>query len=180
MTLLIFIFIIYKKQEKRLKILIQIKKKKIFESNKTDENFNEEEHKSIICSNCYKINFKGIRFICSECQNYNLCYECEDLKSKKLIRHNQNHIFIRINRPIDINIKKYDNIIKRNNQNLIVDLKNKEKKLIIPIDIINNGEESLKNCYFRPVGFGENYIDGKKLLLMKILKELKKQKLKLN
>ena len=167
------------KVSKQIKNTDLDKEKKIFESNKTDENFNEEEHKSIICSNCYKINFKGIRFICSECQNYNLCYECEDLKSKKLIRHNQNHIFIRINRPIDINIKKYDNIIKRNNQNLIVDLKNKEKKLIIPIDIINNGEESLKNCYFRPVGFGENYIDGKKITINENIKRTEEIEVKI-
>ena len=139
--------------------------KKKFESKKIEEVVNDDEHKNIVCSNCYKINFKGLRFICSECQNFNLCQECEDLKIKKLIRHNQNHIFIRINKPIDINIKKYDNIIKRNNQNLIVDLNNKENNLIIPITIINNGEKSFKNCYFRPIGFGQNYIDGKKFTI---------------
>ena len=142
-----------------------MKKKKKFESKKIEEVVNDDEHKNIVCSNCYKINFKGLRFICSECQNFNLCQECEDLKIKKLIRHNQNHIFIRINDPININIKKYDNIIKRNNQNLIVDLNNKENNLIIPITIINNGEKSFKNCYFRPIGFGQNYIDGKKFTI---------------
>ena len=141
------------------------REKVIFESQKIEENVNIEEHKNIVCSNCYKINFKGLRFICSECQNYNLCQECEDLKCKKLIRHNQNHIFIRINNPININIKKYNNIIKRNNQNLIVYLNKKEKKLNIPINIINNGENSLRNCYFRPIGFGQNYIGGKKITI---------------
>ena len=140
---------------------------------------NTEEHKNIICSNCYKINFKGLTFICSECQNFNFCQECGGFKCKKLIRHNQNHIFIRINNPININIKNYNNIIKRNNQNLIVYLNKKEKKLNIPINIINNGENTLRNCYFRPIGFGQNYIGGNKITINENIERTEEIKIKI-
>ncbi len=140
---------------------------------------NTEEHKNIICSNCYKINFKGLKFIYSKFQNFNLCQECEDLKCNKLIKHNQNQIFIRINNPINTNIKNYNNIIKRNNQNLIVYLNKKEKKLNIPINIINNGENSLRNCYFRPIGFGQNYIGGNKITINENIERTEEIKIKI-
>ncbi len=39
---------------------------------------NDEELKNIICLNCYNMNFKGLRFIGCECQNFNLSQEYED------------------------------------------------------------------------------------------------------
>ena len=133
-------------------------------------NINNEIHYNVICSNCFKINFTGIRFLCCECANFNLCQECEELKYNKYIRHDANHIFLRINNPIDIDIKKFDNLIEGNNQNLFINLKRCKKNYFTTVTILNNGENSFKDCYLRPICFGDNYIGGKRIPIDKDIK----------
>ncbi len=37
----------------------------------------------------------------------------------------------------------------------------------------------MKNCYFRPVGFGENYIDGKKITINENIKRTEEIEVKI-
>lgn len=119
-------------------------------------------HLNIICSNCFKKEFTGIRFLCSQCNNYNLCEKCEELRCQKAFNHNINHVFLRIKKPIDLDINKYDNIIKGTHQNLKI---KKGEKIIGKITLINSGEENLKNCFLSPICFEECYLTGPKIII---------------
>ena len=132
------------------------KEKQYFKENK---DLNLRIHKNVICSNCFKKNFTGKRYICCECDNYNLCEDCEELRCKKFIEHNLNHIFLKLNKPINVDINKYDNIIKGKNQNLTV----KNNEAIANITIFNTGEESLKDCFLSQIIFGRKVLTGKKI-----------------
>ena len=66
-----------------------------------------------------KKNFIGLRFICSECNKFNLCENCESLRIMKEIKHPQNHLFIQINEPIKNDIYKFNNLIQKKDKLLI-------------------------------------------------------------
>ena len=119
----------------------------------------KKQHKNIICSYCFKINFNGNRYVCCECDNFNLCEDCENKKCQNYIFHNSNHIFIRIYEPIDLDSNKYDNIIEGNNQ--ILELHN--DVALAKITVINTGVESLKDCFISPICFGNPYLGGKRI-----------------
>ena len=114
-------------------------------------------HDDILCNNCFKTPIKGKRFICAECNNYNLCQECEKLLYKNQI-HDRKHIFIQVNKPLlgnENNVFNYNNMISNNNQ----EIKNvQEEYFEIPLDFINNGETDLKNCYVLPIRYGDDYL----------------------
>ncbi len=132
------------------------KEREFFKKNKEEKS---SIHKNIICTNCFKKNFSGKRYICCECDNFNLCGDCEELHTKNLIEHNLNHIFIKINKPINIDINKYDTVIKGKNQNLTI----KNNQAIANITIFNTGEESLKDCFLSQIIFGRKVLTGKKI-----------------
>lgn len=48
------------------------------------------KHPNIICDGCAKAGIAGIRFVCAQCNNYDLCAFCygQDL-------HDLDHIFVR-------------------------------------------------------------------------------------
>ena len=117
----------------------------------------KEEHQNVICNNCYE-KVKGKRFICSECNNYNLCQNCEKNFFKKQI-HNRDHVLIQINKPIDVdnNLLKYNNIIKQNNIVITADITNFK----LNFSFINNGTNNLKDCYILPVRYGDEYLSCK-------------------
>ena len=73
------------------------------------------------------------------------------------------HVFLRINKPKNIDINKYDNLIQGNNQKL----KLKNGKGYAKVNIINSGIESFKNCYLSPICYGSYYITGKKIKIEK-------------
>lgn len=131
--------IIYNKQKEQLK--------------NNEEELNNEEHENIICNNCYKKDFHGKRFICSECNNYNLCQDCEKNFYQKQI-HNREHTLIQVNKSLNDELYKYNNIIGNNNQ----EFKNVPSSFQLEISIINSGENDLKNCYILPVRFGDEYL----------------------
>jgi len=122
-----------------------------------EENINMEIHKNIICNNCFKKDFQGKRFICAECNNYNICQECEKLFYQKQI-HPRDHTLIQVNKAlIDDNLdnlSKYNNIFGNNNR----EFKNVSTAFPIEITLINNGENNLKNCYILPIRYGEEYL----------------------
>ena len=129
-------------------------------------------HKNIICNNCFKTNFIGFRFICTECDRFNLCENCELLKTQLIIEHNPNHLFIQIPTPVNEELLFYNNIIERKNQLIKVNVGDIKTKNIKPYVIIHNtGENSFKNCILYPICYGEGYILGD---IIKITEDIKK------
>ena len=132
-------------------------KKKKDELKKKEEEINKEKHINVICNNCFKTNLKGKRFVCSECNNYNLCQECEKRMYLSQI-HPRDHSFIQINKSLDDKnmdtLYKYNNIIGNNN----LEFKNMPSSFQIEITVINTGENDLNDCYILPVRYGKNYL----------------------
>ena len=124
---------------------------------KNEEILNKQIHKKIICNNCLNKDFKGKRFICAECDNFNLCQDCEKIFYLKQI-HPRDHTLIQVNKALNKeNLEKsrnYNNIIGNNNQ----ELKNVPTSFQVDISIINSGENDLQNCYIIPIRYGENNI----------------------
>lgn len=50
-------------------------------------------HNNIKCNNCMKKDISGIRYLCGNCNNYNLCDQCINFSNQI---HPENHFFIRI------------------------------------------------------------------------------------
>ena len=138
------------------------------EENKNEENKNEENKNDIICSNCFKKVFFGKRFICSECNNYNLCQDCEKLLNIKEI-HQREHVFIQINKCLTQNINfKYNNIIGNYNK----EFRNVSSNYFnLELTIVNTGKNDLRGCYILPIRFGDEYLD----CIPKTIKESVKQ-----
>ncbi|PKC10936.1 ubiquitin-domain-containing protein [Rhizophagus irregularis] len=55
-------------------------------------------HAGITCNYCGKSEWKGTRFKCSECPDYDLCFNC--IKTSNLL-HNVQHHFLKILNPLD-------------------------------------------------------------------------------
>ena len=45
-------------------------------------------------------------------------------------------------------------------------------KVTTTVTILNNGENSFKDCYLRPICFGDNYIGGKRIPIDKDIKRI--------
>lgn len=65
------------------------------QNNKINENNDNVIHQGIKCSNCGMTEIKGVRYKCSQCENFNLCENCEST-----VEHDINHIMIKIRIPI--------------------------------------------------------------------------------
>ena len=126
------------------------------EKKENDPNLAEELcndlHINIICNNCLKSNFQGARYICCECNNFNLCEYC---KKNPRISHKSEHTFIKLNNPVLLDIQKYNSIFSPNKKLL---KKNQYEPFEININIINNGNNNLQGCFFSPIRFGKNYL----------------------
>ena len=127
-----------------------IQQKKENEQNLTDEIF-KEMHLNIICNNCLTSNFRGARYICCECDNFNLCEYCQ---KNARISHISDHIFIKLNSPISIDIENFNCAFTQNKQLL----KKKLETFEINIGIVNIGTNDLKGCFISPIRFGKNYL----------------------
>ena len=124
-------------------------------------------HKNIVCNNCFKNNIKGKRFVCAECNNFNLCQECEKLLYKQQI-HDRKHTLIQVNTPIngeENNLSKFDNLISKNTFELKADSKSDIDNLEIEFELVNNGLTNLQKCYFLPVRYGDDYLKCKTRLI---------------
>lgn len=133
---------------------------KIYESKNEDNKNNENITHNIICNNCYTQNIKGLRFVCAECENFNLCENCE-----KNNVHFPNHVLIQYNTNVmDKDYYLYQNIIKDNEQILTVNLGEVQNERInLDVTICNNGLKSFSKCFFSPISFGNNALFGKKI-----------------
>ena len=131
----------------------------------------DKVHYNIVCNNCFSSNFIGMRYICSECINYNLCYHCYT-NSKSF--HNPEHTFILLNRPLYINISNYNSSFFPNRIIKTV----KKEPFELEVNIINIGENNLQYCFLSPIRFGKEYLG---CLKQTISEEAKKgEKIKLN
>ena len=136
---------------------------KIYEA-KNDNNNNENvniTHNNIICNNCYTKNFNGLRFTCAECENFNLCENCE-----KNNVHFPNHVLIQYNNDVtEKDYYLYQNIIKDNEQILTLNLSEMENdKIKLDVTICNNGLKPFSKCFFSPISFGNNALYGEKIM----------------
>ena len=121
-----------------------------------------KKHENIVCNNCFKNNIKGKRFICAECFNFNLCQDCEKIYYKKQI-HDRKHLLIQVNEPLlgdENNVLNYDNIISNNNQEIKLDDSDidETRTFSLDLEVSNNGENNLKNCFILPIRYGEDYL----------------------
>ena len=150
-----------------------IESKNAFDELKKKNKLNEEllqkiKHNNIICSNCFKKDFSGSRYICSECDDYNLCQECETILQEKEI-HEREHVFIKLNKNSDDDISKYSNIIGKYQK----EFQNVDEKFKLDFTLVNNGENDLKNCYILPIRYGEQYLTCEPKKIDEIKKEMK-------
>ena len=149
--------------------------KDIFQSIKLQLSKNEQDnsifnnnniiHSGIKCNKCNTENIQGIRYKCINCQNYNLCQNCESDSE-----HISSHIFLKIRKPLldeeyNEKIKNYnykngnfDYFIKE--KLFVFPLKNKEiDNLVKQITLINCGEDWQNGAVFKCLNDSE--IKGK-------------------
>lgn len=154
--------------------------KKEFDRKKfsTNEYFKDSFYKGInintICENCLETNFYGIRYICAECNNFNLCYDCKNYISKNYL-HNYNHNFIQIKRPIIEDINNFNNIISPNK--MFFD--DQETSFSVKITLVNNGENNLSGCFITPVRYGKKYLSCLKRTITESLEKNEKTEIEL-
>lgn len=152
--------------------------KRLFFRKKLDNNPSLKEelykglHSNIVCNNCLATYFGGARYMCSECDNFNVCENC---KKNSKFNHNQEHSFIKFNYPVLIDIKKYNCLIFPNKKLI---KQKKEEPFETNIEIINNGENSLKGCFINAIRFGKHYLGGIKQTILD--DNSKGEKIKLN
>jgi hypothetical protein len=123
------------------------------EQKKKENDLKKIKHDNIICSNCFQKDFCGKRFICSECNNYNLCQDCEKILQTKEI-HQRDHVLIQINTNIKEDLSKYNNVIG----NYHKEFQNVEEFFTLEFVVVNNGENDLKNCCILPIRYGDEYL----------------------
>lgn len=117
------------------------------------ELFFKRKNVNVICENCFSSNFYGIRYICAECNNYNLCEICkESVLASQL--HDINHSFIQIKTPINESINNYSSIFNPK----CLFFNDKENSFKVEFSIANNGENNLVGCFILPIRFGPKYL----------------------
>ena len=113
-------------------------------------------NKGVTCNNCLKTDFKGRRFICPECVDFNLCERCQLLNdSEHFHEHRQ---FLMINDPL----KTEDHLLYNSifNPTRIIIPENEEQ---ISLTVTNVSEEgkNLQGCYLAPIRYGADYFGCK-------------------
>ena len=114
----------------------------------------KECHIHVFCNHCQRGNFFGFRYICAECNNYNLCEECY---SNNIYTHDKEHTFIRIKKPLDtedIDLNMFSCIFTKNR----VYEKRDFDFFNLDVEIVNNGIADLNGCFISPIRFGKNYL----------------------
>ena len=117
----------------------------------SEENI-KDVHLRVFCNNCPNNNFFGNRYICAECDNYNLCQNCY---TNERFTHCKEHTFILIKSPIMLDLSLFSCLFIDKRKIINVD---KFEAFDFEIEIINNGIESLQGCFISPIRFGKKYI----------------------
>lgn len=145
-----------------------IKTKKNFYKNiKEGELF----HGNIVCNNCLNANFYGDRYMCCECDNVNLCENCWRKQN-----HEKEHTFIKITKPILLELDEYNNSFVQNE----LFFKNEYGNFQIEIEIINVGEKDLMGCFILPIRYSKKYLGCLKKTITDEFKVGEKKKINLN
>lgn len=142
-------------------------------SDKENINYSHKINKNIICNKCLQSNFYGLRYVCAECNNFNLCNKC--YKQFKY-EHNEDHLLIKINQPIDIDLNYYNNQFINNN----IVINEFDKSIEIDVKILNTGLNDLINCFIVPIRYGNNYFSCDKFKINESLKNSEIKEIKLN
>lgn len=141
---------------------------------KDDQNLNNI-NVYVICNNCLNSDFRGPRYICSECDNYNLCNFCQE---KARASHNPEHTFIILSKQefndVEEDIQLFSSIIHDNKRLLKI----KHEPYTIDVEITNNGEEPLQGCFISPIRFGKNYLGCLKSTIVDECNKAEKTKIK--
>ena len=126
-----------------------------------------KQNKNVICNKCFKKNFSGPRYVCAYCDNCNLCYLCY-----KKYEHEPEHNFIIIRYPSQNkenkeNKENIENIIKYNNSfvpnvHLFHNVKSSFK---IKFNLINTGNQNLKDCFITYIKFNDNSLICQKYII---------------
>ena len=124
---------------------------------------------NIICHNCLSSNFPGIRYVCCECDNFNLCQAC---KEKANIMHNKEHAFVQITKPVKNDIKNYKNLFRPNK----ILLNNSKESFDINFEILNKGKNNLKGCYISSIKASKDYLKCVKKVITEDIKTDEKKK----
>ena len=92
----------YEEKEKEMEEKIAQMSQMVNQSNMSMSNFKRQDyvHKNIRCEKCLIQPIKGIRYKCSECNNYNLCEKCEEENNQEPF-HDEEHNFIILRKPVD-------------------------------------------------------------------------------
>ena len=77
------------------------------------------EHKNIKCEKCLTQPIIGVRYKCSQCDNYNLCEKCEEENNEQSF-HDEEHNFIKIRKPIDDSKEPEEKIYSFDCQNILL------------------------------------------------------------
>ena len=152
---------------------VYIKEKK--EENDINEDTAKECHIHIFCNQCQRGNFFGFRYMCAECNNYNLCEECY---SNNIYTHDKDHTFIRIKKPFepeDTNLKIYNCIFTPNR----IYEKRELDVFDLNVEIVNNGTVDLNGCFISPIQFGKNCLGCTRETINEEVKTGEKVKIKL-
>ena len=131
-----------------------------------------DKHMNVICHNCLSSNFSGIRYVCCECENFNLCQACKD---KPNISHNKSHGFIQINKPVKNDIKDYKNLFRPNKIFMSII----KKPFEITFEINNKGKKSIKGCYFLSIKTDKKYLKCNKEIIKQDVKPDEKMRMNL-
>ena len=152
---------------------VYIKEKK--EEKEINEDTVKECHIHIFCNHCQRGNFFGFRYMCAECNNYNLCEECY---SNDIYTHDKDHTFIRIKKPLeteDIELNNYSCIFSPNRM-----YEKRELNVFdLNVEIVNNGTSDLNGCFISPIRFGKNCLGCTKETINEEVKTGEKVKFKI-
>lgn len=122
------------------------------DKNKNNKN-NNDNNNNIVCNNCLTNYFYKYRYMCSYCDNYNLCPKCYGTDN-----HNKEHNFIVFKQPQNDNdndnISQYDNKINPN----YIELKNKKDSFEVNFKLANTGGNDLIDCFIGYINFDKNYL----------------------
>ena len=153
---------------------VYIKEKK--EEKDVNEDTVKECHIHVFCNHCQRGNFFGFRYMCAECNNYNLCEECY---SNDIYTHDKEHTFIRIKKPLeieDIDFNDYSCIFTPNR----IYEKRELDFFKLDVEIVNNGINDLYGCFISPIRFGKNCLGCEKKTINEVVKTGQKTKIELN
>ena len=147
--------------------------KKLNEDNNIKQNEDNNKkltfniNQNVTCNNCLSMNFYGYRYICSYCNNYNLCNKCYHLGN-----HDPSHNFILFRNPLekDEDILKYD--AKFNPSSII--LRNIKDIPKIKFTLANTGQKDLENCYIGYIKLDKNHLWCDRIKIEKIERNSKK------